>query len=162
MGQIKNIKLHIVTDIKLTNMSQQQQQQQQQQLQQQIQQQQQQQLQQQLQQLQQHQQQQQQQQQVDLVSLMESVRKSFEKVTSSISKANLEHFPVNTAQKDLAETKVLLANLRKVMKDKNLLGYPAGPVETTNVATKQKQLIDGFKTSLQHSQVNANVIAKAF
>ena len=38
----------------------------------------------------------------------------------------------------------------------------AGPLETTNVATKQKQLIEGFKSTLQHSQVNANVISKAF
>jgi len=74
----------------------------------------------------------------------------------------MEHYPVNTAQKDLADTKLLLANLRKVLKDKNLLGYPAGAVDATNVATKQKQLIEGFKSSLQHSQVNANVIAKAF
>jgi len=140
-------------------MSHQQQQQQQQQIQQQLQQQQQQ-FQQQLQ--QQQQQQQQQHQQIDVVSLMESVRKSFEKVTTNLSKSNLEHYPVNTAQKDLAETKVMLANLRKVLKDKNLLGYPAGPLETTNVATKQKQLIEGFKSTLQHSQVNANVISKAF
>ena len=103
-------------------MSHQQQQQQQQQIQQQLQQQQQQ-FQQQLQ-----QQQQQQHQQIDVVSLMESVRKSFEKVTTNLSKSNLEHYPVNTAQKDLAETKVMLANLRKVLKDKNLLGYPAGEI----------------------------------
>ena len=98
-----------------------QQQQQQQQIQQQLQQQQ-----QQFQQQLQQQQQQQQHQQIDVVSLMESVRKSFEKVTTNLSKSNLEHYPVNTAQKDLAETKVMLANLRKVLKDKNLLGYPAG------------------------------------
>jgi len=107
-------------------------------------------------------QQQQQQQQMDVVTLMEALRKSFEKITNGVNKANMEQYPVATAQKDLAETKVLLKKVQDMIKTKNLSGYPAGPVESSSVATKQKHLIESLKQTLQQTQVNANTIAKAF
>jgi len=115
---------------------------------------------------QQQQQQQQQQQhqasQLDVSILLESIRKSFEKITLSIDKSNVEHYPIAVAQKDLSEANALVKKLKDVLKERNLSGYPAGPVEATNVATRQKQIFDNLKQTLQQSQNSANLITKAF
>merc|ERR1719494_476705 len=74
----------------------------------------------------------------------------------------MEQYTVATAQDDLAETKALLKKVQDMIRTKNLSGYPAGAVESSSVASKQKQLIEVLKQTLQQTQVNANTIAKAF
>ena len=95
-----------------------------------------------------------------LPALLDDIQQHFELITNGIS--NQDNYTVELANTHIQETDDLLKQLRTLLKERNLSGFPADVNEVSSIATNQKQQIESMKQSLVQNTSNANAIVKAF
>ena len=95
-----------------------------------------------------------------LPALLDDIQQHFELITSGIS--NQDNYTIELANMHIQETDDLLKQLRTLLKERNLSGFPADVNEVSSIAANQKQQIDSIKHSLVQNTSNANAIVKAF
>lgn len=98
---------------------------------------------------------------ITIQTLLGELKSQFDLLTSAINKCSSQPYS-NDIEKQIKELENTLHQLRTIFTDQNLLGFPGDLSDAANIITKQKQMNESFKQSINQSSISSAIVSKAF
>lgn len=97
----------------------------------------------------------------NIQELLDDLKSQFDVITTTVHKSSSQQYYKGTPEKQIKLLENTLNQLKTLLRDQNLLGFPGDIKDVYNIIAKQKQINETLKQSINQSSISSTIISKS-